>query len=80
MASGFLAKDIYKTKEEREEKKERRSKYIGVKLELGIRDMGKLTGTILNIIEDELIIESEDKKKLPILVNYYDVSLLNPLD
>jgi len=80
MASGFLAKDIYKTKEEREEKKERRSKYIGVKLELGIRDMGKLTGTILNIIEDELIIESEDKKKLPILVNYYDVSLLNHLD
>ena len=76
---GFLDQDIYKHRKEQEEKKNLYLEYIGEKVELSVRNSGKLEGKVNKIIGSKLSLNVGIGKK-PVLVDIDDISLLNPLD
>ena len=77
MGMGFLERDIYQTKREREKKKALLNSYLNEIVEIAVSE-GRLEGTVIDRINDLFVLDTGGIK--PTLVSLYDIKLMNPLD
>ena len=55
-------------------------KSIGKKVEVGVRNMGRIKGTLQSIVNYHLVIPDLNGKTSPTIINIKDISIFNPLD